>query len=58
LAYLAFAEQGGIVNASKMAILIASLIAGLLGFIWLRLQGGLLVDDPNPNTMDLEEDSS
>jgi len=55
---LAFAGQSGVVNASKMAILIASLIAGLLGFIWLKLQGGPFADDPNPDTMDLEEGSS
>jgi NhaA family Na+:H+ antiporter len=55
---LAFAGQVDIVNASKMAILIASLLAGLLGYIWLKLKGGPLADDPNPDTMDLEEVSS
>lgn len=55
---LAFAGQAGIVNASKISILIASLIAGLLGFIWLKLQGGPLADDPNPDKMDLEKGSS
>lgn len=55
---LAFVGQAGIVNASKMAILIASVLAGLLGFIWLKLQGGPLADDRNLDTMDLEEASS
>ena len=34
---LAFAESTNLVNASKMAILLASLMAGGLGFLWLRL---------------------
>ena len=33
---LAFAGSAEIVNASKMAILLASLVAGVLGLIWLR----------------------
>jgi NhaA family Na+:H+ antiporter len=36
---LAFTAQPDIVNASKMAILLASLAAGLLGFAWLRGSG-------------------
>lgn len=33
---LAFANQAELINASKMAILVASLCAGFVGFIWLR----------------------
>jgi NhaA family Na+:H+ antiporter len=33
---LAFPGDGQIINASKMAILLASLIAGSMGFVWLR----------------------
>lgn len=33
---LAFTGQAGVINASKMAILLASLVAGLLGFAWLK----------------------
>ena len=33
---LAFADSTNLVNASKMAILLASLMAGGLGFFWLR----------------------
>lgn len=33
---LAFAGNTEIVNASKMAIVLASLIAGIIGFLWLR----------------------
>ena len=36
---LAFPDLPDAVNASKMAILIASLTAGTLGIVWLRLIG-------------------
>ena len=36
---LAFAGNAEVINASKMAILLASFTAGLLGFVWLRLGG-------------------
>lgn len=36
---LAFAGEAGVVNGSKMAILVASLVAGMAGFTWLRLAG-------------------
>lgn len=39
IANLAFAGDAENVNASKMAILLASLIAGLVGFLWLRFLG-------------------
>ena len=51
---LAFAGQPGIVNASKMAILAASLCAGVLGFVWLKIMGAPLATDPDPDTMDFE----
>jgi NhaA family Na+:H+ antiporter len=37
IANLAFGSSPGIVNASKMAILLASLIAGIGGYLWLRI---------------------
>ena len=37
IANLAFPADPNVVNASKMAILLASLTAGVLGFLWLRL---------------------
>jgi len=37
---LAFAGTPEVINASKMAILLASLMAGILGFLWLRLLAG------------------
>jgi len=39
IANLAFPDQPGVVNASKMAILLASLTAGVLGIVWLRVFG-------------------
>ena len=34
---LAFPDQADTINASKMAILMASMAAGLLGYLWLRI---------------------
>jgi NhaA family Na+:H+ antiporter len=45
---LAFAGEAGIVNGSKMAILVASLVAGVAGFTWLRLAGGAAEDPGTP----------
>ena len=39
IANLAFAGDAGTINASKMAILSASLAAGAVGFLWLRRFG-------------------
>ena len=36
---LAFATNPALINASKMAILLASLAAGVAGFVWLKLFG-------------------
>jgi hypothetical protein len=36
---LAFAGQAGIINGAKMANLLASLTAGTVGFLWLKLLG-------------------
>ncbi|MBU1362530.1 MAG: Na+/H+ antiporter NhaA [Gammaproteobacteria bacterium] len=38
---LAFQDSPSLINASKMAILMASLAAGALGFVWLRLSSPL-----------------
>ncbi|HEV7607525.1 MAG TPA: Na+/H+ antiporter NhaA [Steroidobacteraceae bacterium] len=34
---LAFANAPALINSSKLAVLIASLVAGVLGFLWLRV---------------------
>ncbi len=40
IANLAFAGQPAEIDASKIAILLASVLAGTIGFAWLRLLGG------------------
>ena len=42
---LAFPGDMETVNASKMAILLASLVAGTLGFLWLKLFGRSVITD-------------
>jgi NhaA family Na+:H+ antiporter len=37
-----------------MAILLASLTAGVLGFGWLKAMGSPVASDTDPDTMDLE----
>ncbi|MGZ9044270.1 MAG: Na+/H+ antiporter NhaA [Telluria sp.] len=49
---LAFTGQPAHITASKIAILIASLAAGVLGFIWLKLFGRPQPEDEDPETMD------
>jgi len=53
---LAFTGHAEIINASKMAILAASVTAGVLGFVWLKLLGAPLADDPDTDTMDFDRD--
>jgi NhaA family Na+:H+ antiporter len=51
---LAFTGQPEVINASKMAILLASLTAGVIGFGWLKLMGAPLASDTDPDTMDFK----
>lgn len=53
---LAFVGHADIINASKMSILAASVIAGTIGFIWLKFMGAPLASDRDPDTMDLDLD--
>ena len=53
---LAFAGNGDAINGSKMAILLASLAAGMLGFAWLKLFGQPEANDDDLDEMDFEED--
>lgn len=50
---LAFVGSTETINASKMAILLASLIAGTIGFLWLKLLGQPTAIDRDADTMDL-----
>ncbi|HEX8559156.1 MAG TPA: Na+/H+ antiporter NhaA [Pyrinomonadaceae bacterium] len=49
---LAFAGNAEEINASKMAILAASLTAGAAGFLWLKLFGAPLRGDDDMDAMD------
>src|SRR5918993_2000065 len=49
---LAFSGETGVINASKMAILLASLTAGTIGFLWLKLLGRPAAIDDDLNAMD------
>ena len=52
---LAFAGNAGEINGSKMAILLASLTAGTIGFIWLKLFGKPEESDEDMDAMDFHE---
>jgi len=49
---LAFVGNSETINASKMAILLASLTAGVIGFLWLKLLGKPKEADKDMDTMD------
>jgi Na+:H+ antiporter, NhaA family len=51
---LAFAGNDETINASKIAILLASLTAGTIGFLWLKLFGKPKKTDDDLDTMDFE----
>lgn len=51
---LAFLGQADVINESKIAILAASLTAGVLGFAWLKIFGKPLASDPNVDPMDID----
>ena len=51
---LAFAGGADVINNSKMAILAASLIAGTIGFLWLKVFGKPNASDTDTDTMDYD----
>lgn len=51
---LAFVGESNAINASKMAILLASLIAGTFGFLWLKLLGKPEESDQDMDAMDFD----
>jgi NhaA family Na+:H+ antiporter len=51
---LAFVGNATEINGSKMAILLASLVAGTVGFLWLKLLSRLTADDTDVDTMDYD----
>lgn len=54
---LAFAGEADVINTSKMAILLASLTAGTIGFLWLKLLGRPVEND-DVEAMDFEATES
>lgn len=56
IANLAFPGDAAHITSSKMAIVLASLIAGIAGYVYLRLWGGILPTDMDPDTMDFESE--
>jgi NhaA family Na+:H+ antiporter len=52
---LAFAGNATEINGSKMAILLASCVAGIIGFIWLKLFGAPNASDTDADTMDFAD---
>jgi NhaA family Na+:H+ antiporter len=51
---LAFVGNAAEINGSKMAILLASLVAGTIGFVWLKLLGKPTENDTDADTMDYD----
>lgn len=51
---LAFTDNAGVINNSKMAILLASFTAGAAGFIWLKLFGQPEESDEDLDAMDFD----
>jgi Na+:H+ antiporter, NhaA family len=51
---LAFVGRPELVNSSKIAILLASLISGTIGFMWLMVFGKPKLSDTDLDTMDFE----
>ena len=54
IANLAFVGRPEMVNNSKIAILLASLIAGTVGFLWLKVFGKPKPSDTDLDTMDFD----
>lgn len=55
---LAFTGESELINASKMAVFLASLTAGSMGFIWLKIFGKPVAGDTDMDTMDFEESTT
>jgi NhaA family Na+:H+ antiporter len=52
---LAYTGEADVITSSKMAILLASLVAGLAGFAWLKFVAPPLASDHDPDTMDFDD---
>lgn len=54
---LAFPGKQEIIDSSKMAIFLASLMSGVIGLIFLKIFGQPTVHDTDPETMDFEDEN-
>ena len=45
------------INASTFSVLVASLAAGIVGFVWLKLFGQMTEADDDPDSMDFAEEN-
>jgi len=55
---LAFTGETKAINTSKMAILLASLFAGTIGFLWLKIFGKPEASDKDADTLDFHADDA
>ncbi len=51
---LAFISEANLINSSKIAILLASVVAGIIGFSWLKLFGKPEESDADVDAMDFD----
>jgi NhaA family Na+:H+ antiporter len=53
---LAFPDQAELITSAKIAILSASLLSGIGGYLWLQAKGAPVARDTDPDTMDYDEE--
>lgn len=53
---LAFVNNSELINSSKMAILMTSLVAGIVGFVWLLLLSKIIENKEDEDSLSYEED--
>jgi NhaA family Na+:H+ antiporter len=54
---LAFPGNAEAINASTFSILVASLAAGIIGLLWLKIFGQLTEADDDPDSMDFADEN-
>lgn len=55
---LAFPGQAEVITSAKIAILSASLLSGIGGYLWLKAKGAPVARDTDPDTMDYDEEQA
>ncbi len=54
---LAFKTQSDLINSSIMAVLITSLAAGIIGYVWLMIFGEVSEDNENSDTISYDDET-